>query len=148
MCTADKNCNAVEVNNCHHSKVCKGDCWHFYGDAKGTLTNGCTRQLGQNIGNQKCYAKLQKGGKPKVLKLAGNGKTSCSGNLERIFAGENSCKNAAKGLKKPFGGAGAFTRYPKGCYYNAAARRIFYNKAKTGKANSKASPICVIPTKK
>jgi len=52
MCTADKKCHAVEVNGCLKNN-CKGNCWHFYGNEKGSLINGgCQRN-----GDMKCYSK-------------------------------------------------------------------------------------------
>merc|ERR1712032_697943 len=40
-----------------------------------------------------------------------------------------------------FGSAGAFGSYPKGCF--VYSNKLYFNKGKTGKANSKANPVCV-----
>jgi len=81
----------------------------------------------------------------KKLVLAGNGKATCGGKGGPV-QNESGCKAAAKAMKKPFISSGAYAAYPKGCFvYN---NKFYYNKGKTGKAHSKASPICVIPTKK
>merc|ERR1712037_815098 len=73
--------------------------------------------------------------------MAGNGKATCSGKGAAVKS-VNACKAAAKAMKKQFGSAGTYHPYPKGCYYNAAARRVFYNKGKAGLKNAKASPVC------
>merc|ERR1712010_273312 len=78
--------------------------------------------------------------KPKLV-LAKAGQTTCGSKLAPV-KNEQECKAAAKTMKKPFGGAGTYHPYPKGCYYNAAARRVFYNKGKAGLKNAKASPVC------
>jgi hypothetical protein len=70
-CTEDKNCNAVEVNGCRKNQ-CKGKCWHFYGDAKGTLTNGGC----QTNGDMKCYAKSTSTMSTKLILKRIVGKTS------------------------------------------------------------------------
>merc|ERR1712037_502232 len=78
--------------------------------------------------------------KPKLV-LAKAGQTTCGSKLAPV-KNEQACKAAAKAMKKPFGGAGTYHPYPKGCHYNAAARRVFYNKGKAGLKNAKASPVC------
>merc|ERR1719331_543223 len=40
-----------------------------------------------------------------------------------------------------FGSAGAFGSYPKGCF--VYSNKLYFNNGKTGKANSKANPVCV-----
>jgi len=69
-CTEDKKCNAVEVNGCRKNQ-CKGKCWHFYGDAKGTLKNGGC----QTNGDMKCYAKTIKSTSTKLILKQINGKS-------------------------------------------------------------------------
>merc|ERR1712032_1598332 len=71
--------------------------------------------------------------------MAGNGKANC-GKLKAV-ATEKACRASAKVIKKQFGSAGAFGSYPKGCFvYN---NKLYFNKGKTGKANSKSNPVCV-----
>merc|ERR1712032_913479 len=76
----------------------------------------------------------------KKLVLAASGKASCSGKGAPV-KNENGCKAAAKAMKKAFSGSGAYASYPKGCFL--LNNKFYYNKGKTGKANSKARPVCV-----
>merc|ERR1712147_386840 len=70
-CTSDKKCNAVEVNGCKKSNLCVGDCYLFYGDAKGKLTNGkCVTN-----GDQKCYSKQISKPKPAIKDFGANAHT-------------------------------------------------------------------------
>merc|ERR1712210_313255 len=70
--------------------------------------------------------------------MAGTGKANC-GKLKPV-ATEKACRASAKVIKKQFGSAGAFGSYPKGCFvYN---NKLYFNNGKTGKGNSKASPVC------
>merc|ERR1719331_3449998 len=75
--------------------------------------------------------------------MAGIGKPSCSGK-GAVVNNENACKAAAKAMKKPFSGSGGYSTYPKGCFvfFNGGKSFVYFNKGKTGKGNSKASPVC------
>ena len=54
-CTADPNCNAIEVNGCNSDAACPGSCYHFYGVRRGAITNGgCVTN-----GDQKCFARVR-----------------------------------------------------------------------------------------
>merc|ERR1719305_1832617 len=71
--------------------------------------------------------------------MAGTGKANC-GKLAAV-ATEKACRASAKVIKKAFGSSGNFVSYPKGCFvYN---NKLYFNKGKTGKGNSKANPVCV-----
>merc|ERR1712025_862909 len=68
---------------------------------------------------------------------------------------ENACKAAAKAMKRGWGGSSTtkYTDSPKGCF--GYKGKFYYNKGKTGKGKSGASPVCVMtggatkkPTKK
>merc|ERR1719506_1660318 len=79
----------------------------------------------------------------KKLFLAASGKANCAGKGVAV-KNENGCKAAAKAMKRQFSGSGGgktFSSYPMGCFvYNT---KLYFNKGKTGKGNSKASPVCV-----
>ena len=47
-CSADKDCDAMEVNGCRRSAACVGECWTF--KIGGTLSNG-----GNRDGDTKCF---------------------------------------------------------------------------------------------
>jgi len=75
--------------------------------------------------------------------MAGTGKANC-GKLKPV-ATEKACRASANVIagkgQIQFGSAGAFGSYPKGCFvYN---NKLYFNNGKTGKANSKANPVCV-----
>merc|ERR1719472_349590 len=76
----------------------------------------------------------------KKLVIAGNGKANCAGKGAPV-KNEAGCRAAAKAMKRQFGGGSTFSSYPMGCFvYNT---KLYFNKGKTGKGNSKASPVCV-----
>merc|ERR1712222_120378 len=79
----------------------------------------------------------------KKLVIAGNGKANCAGKGAPV-KNEAGCRAAAKAMKRQFSGSGGgktFSSYPMGCFvYNT---KLYFNKGKTGKGNSKASPVCV-----
>merc|ERR1711934_1215588 len=85
------------------------------------------------------------GGKKPAPKfaMAGNGKANC-GKLKPV-ATEKACRASANVIagkgQIQFGSAGAFGSYPKGCF--VYSNKLYFNKGKTGKANSKANPVCV-----
>jgi len=76
--------------------------------------------------------------------MAGNGKADCGSKLA-IVATETECRASAKVINKPFGSAGSFSAYPNGCFlYND---KLYFSTSKTGKAHSKANPVCMKDTK-
>merc|ERR1712222_103424 len=85
------------------------------------------------------------GGKKPAPKFAtaGNGKANC-GKLKPV-ATEKACRASANVIagkgQIQFGSAGAFGAFPKGCF--VYSNKLYFNKGKTGKANSKANPVCV-----
>merc|ERR1711981_586397 len=71
--------------------------------------------------------------------MAGSGKANCAGKGAPV-KNEKACKAAAKPMKKTFGSSGAYASYPVGCFvFN---NKLYFNKGKTGKGNSKARPVC------
>lgn len=60
LCSADPSCNAIEADGCLKDPArCGSECWHFYGDGPGPITNG-----GCEInGDQRCYAKKESAGR-------------------------------------------------------------------------------------
>merc|ERR1719305_913511 len=75
--------------------------------------------------------------------MAGTGKANC-GKLKPV-ATEKACRASANVIAGKgqilFGSAGAFGSYPKGCF--VYSNKLYFNNGKTGKANSKANPVCV-----
>merc|ERR1711939_1209894 len=72
--------------------------------------------------------------------MAGDGKANCAGKGAPV-KNEKACKAAAKPMKKQFGSSGAYASYPVGCFvYN---NKLYFNKGKTGRGNSRARPVCV-----
>merc|ERR1712037_470129 len=75
--------------------------------------------------------------------MAGTGKANC-GKLKPV-ATEKACRASANVIAGKgqilFGSAGAFGSYPKGCF--VYSNKLYCNNGKTGKANSKANPVCV-----
>merc|ERR1719472_789797 len=75
--------------------------------------------------------------------MAGTGKANC-GKLKAV-ATEKACRASANVIagkgQIQFGSAGAFGSYPKGCF--VYSNKLYFNNGKTGKANSKANPVCV-----
>merc|ERR1712037_1000256 len=91
-----------------------------------------------------CVKTVAASNKPtKKLVLAANGKANCAGKGAPV-KNEAGCRAVAKAMKRQFSGSGGgktFSSYPMGCFvYNT---KLYFNKGKTGKGNSKASPVCV-----
>merc|ERR1711920_971115 len=95
QCTADKKCNAIEVNGCLKNK-CKGKCWHFFGNEKGTLKGGNC----QKNGDMKCYSK-KKTTKPtkKPTNQLGGKNDAKAKNLKACIGECDADSQCAKGLK-------------------------------------------------
>merc|ERR1719506_449829 len=106
--------------------------------------NACMAKCAKTTVVAKGLCKKKKKTTPKKpatkLVLAGKGKANCAGKGAAVKS-ENGCKAAAKAMKKAFSGSGAYASYPKGCFL--LNNQFYYNKGKTGKANSKARPVCV-----
>merc|ERR1719456_552776 len=82
--------------------------------------------------------KVKKKQQAKKYSYAGNGKTNCGKN--KPVASEAACKQAAKTVKKAYGGTGSYAAWPKLCFvYN---NKLYFNKHKTGKANKQGNPVC------
>merc|ERR1712176_713926 len=82
--------------------------------------------------------KVKKKQQGKKYSYAGNGKTNCGKN--KPVASEAACKQAAKTVKKAYGGTGSYAAWPKFCFvYN---NKLYFNKHKTGKANKQGNPVC------
>merc|ERR1711934_1085158 len=72
--------------------------------------------------------------------MEGFGKV-CSGELTPLNS-EADCKNYAKTYSRSFGSSSShYTIYPKGCFF--LNTKLYFNKGKTGRGNSKARPICL-----
>merc|ERR1719398_492901 len=122
------------VTNSRYPKGC------FFLNNKVYFNPGKTGK-GHGAASPICVAKAGATKKPaKKLVLAANGKPNCAGKGVAV-KNENACKAAAKAMKKAFSGSGAYASYPKGCFL--ISNKFYYNKGKTGKANSKARPVCV-----
>merc|ERR1711939_821336 len=95
---------------------------------------------GKATGGKKTTPK-KKSAKKKMV-LAGNGKANCAGKGAAI-KNEKACRAAANVMKKKIGSSGNFgASFPVGCFVSSANKAVFFNKAKTGKANKGASPVC------
>jgi len=100
---------------------------------------------GKAAGGKKTTAKktTPKKKPAKKLVLAGTGKANCAGKGAAI-KNEKACRAAATAVKVKFGSSGNFgASYPAGCFVSVVNQAVFFNKAKTGKGNKAASPVCV-----
>merc|ERR1712032_1570772 len=123
-----KGANPCAKNNggCTKARKCS--------NVKGKAVCGKCPKGYTNLGAKNC----KKTGATPKFSYAGNGKTNC-GKLKPVST-EAQCKAAAKTMKKVYGGTGTYATWPKVCfYYN---NKFYFNKHKSGKANSKGSPVC------
>ena len=69
---------------------------------------------------------------------ATSGRQSYSGSEVKAGA----CKSAAAVANKTYGGSGAYSYYPCGCYLHVATGDVYYNTYTTGAANVFAQRLC------
>merc|ERR1712139_352443 len=142
--TGDKELGGKNDSKAKNLKACIGECdadsqcakgLKCFQRSKGEKIPGCKGKGGGATWDY-CYKPVQKSA-PKYT-MAGYGKANC-GKLP-VVKTEADCRKVATKMKKPFGNAGGYGGYPKGCF--VYKNKFYFNKAKTGKGNSKASPVC------
>ena len=70
--------------------------------------------------------------------LGGASSTACPASYGRLHTGD-ACASAAG---KAFGGSGAYSYYPAGCFWHSGTGSVYYNTHVAGAANYYAQPLC------
>ena len=73
--------------------------------------------------------------------MGGASSTACPASYSRLDSGD-ACESAAAIAGKAYGGNGAYSYYPAGCFWHTASGSVYYNTHPTGAANYYAQPLC------
>ncbi len=76
-----------------------------------------------------------------VFALGGASSAACPASYGRLDTAD-ACASAAAVAGKAFGGSGAYSYYPAGCFWHTITGSVYYNARATGAANYYAQPLC------
>ena len=76
-----------------------------------------------------------------AFELGSTGSTACPASYGKLVTAA-ACEAAAGAVGTKYGGSGAYSSYPYGCYWHAITGRVYYNSNAAGVGNAFAQALC------